>query len=144
MERWRSAPKFKCLTLVPGVDLSLDAHSVQDFFGFGYVVDPKTIYQGISKLPAATTMLIKQGGVPKFRRYWDVRDEAEKWSDAPIGEDELRAKLGAAVKSRLVVRCRDWRVSFGRGRFKRRSCPDGAGNRGQREHVLDQLCRTQI
>ena len=58
---------------VPGLARKVSATAVDDFFTYGYIPDPGTIYEGILKLPAAHSLLVERGSrrvVPQ--RYWSV------------------------------------------------------------------------
>jgi len=99
--------ELKCLLQLPGFDRRLDDFAVEDFFAYGYVPDPRTIYRDTLKLPPACTLLLQAGGARTERRpapqaYWDVRFEP----DAGIGlEDaavELRERLTEAVRLRMI------------------------------------------
>jgi asparagine synthase (glutamine-hydrolysing) len=48
----------------------IDESAVRDFLFHGYVPAPKTIYRGISKLPAGHT-LVWQSGAISIERYWN-------------------------------------------------------------------------
>ncbi len=82
----------------------LDIHAVEDYFAFGYVPDPKTIFQGVKKLPPATRLIVRRGAaVPMPVAYWDVSFRTEGGrSDAAIDE-ALRAALDEAVRMRLIA-----------------------------------------
>ena len=43
--------EIKSLLRVPGIGRTLDHEAVEDFFTYGYVPDPKSIYRSIRKLP---------------------------------------------------------------------------------------------
>lgn len=95
--------ELKCLTLLPGFDASIDPFAVEDYFAYGYIPDPRTIYRNTFKLPPACTLTYRVGAQrPSPRSYWDVSFEA----DGRIGlEDacaELRDRLAEAVRIRMV------------------------------------------
>jgi asparagine synthase (glutamine-hydrolysing) len=88
---------------IPGLSRKIDEQAVDDYFTFGYVPDPATIYTAIRKLPAAHSLEFRRGGpVPQPRRYW-----APQTALHPIGEaeaaTELATRLSAAVGERLVA-----------------------------------------
>jgi asparagine synthase (glutamine-hydrolysing) len=62
------ASELKALTLLGAA--KIDPSAVRDFLFHGYVPAPKTIYQGISKLPAGHT-LTWQAGKVSIERYWN-------------------------------------------------------------------------
>ncbi|GAB4530216.1 MAG: amidotransferase 1, exosortase A system-associated [Parvularculaceae bacterium] len=74
--------------------------AVADYFAFGYVPDPKTIFRDVFKLPPAHCLALEAGGsepAPKPRRYWRL-------DFAP--SDEMAAKSDEAISAELVERFR--------------------------------------
>ena len=96
------ASEIKAILTLPGVDLTIDPEAVADFFTYGYVPDPKTIYTSIRKLPPAHTLLIKRGDQPALRQYWNVLEAAgtEQRSTTP---EELADRLKQAVRYQMVA-----------------------------------------
>lgn len=96
------ASEIKALLTLPGLDFAIDSEAVADFFTFGYVPDPKTIYQQIRKLPPAHTLTLRRGQQPVFRRYWNVLEAAghERRTATP---EELAERLKAAVRYQMVA-----------------------------------------
>jgi asparagine synthase (glutamine-hydrolysing) len=94
--------EIKAILTLPGVDLTIDPEAVADFFTYGYVPDPKTIYTSIRKLPPAHTLLFKRGGQPALRQYWNVLEAAgtEQRSTTP---EELADRLKQAVRYQMVA-----------------------------------------
>jgi asparagine synthase (glutamine-hydrolysing) len=88
---------------VPDLDRRLDLRAVDDFFTYGYVPDPATIFRGIHKLPAGHFLLLRHDGKPPVpQRYWHataaVQDIAEAEAIA-----QLRAWLDDIVAKRLIA-----------------------------------------
>ena len=54
----------------------VDRDALADFLQYGYIADPRSIYQGVSKLEPGTLLEITLGGEPKTERYWSVLDAA--------------------------------------------------------------------
>jgi asparagine synthase (glutamine-hydrolysing) len=79
-------------------DLSPEA--AWDFFSYGYVPTPATIYRRVRKLPAAT-LLRWQGGRIEMRRYWEPAMECLDDSPAAAAA-KVRGWVDAAVESYLV------------------------------------------
>src|SRR6266403_4904017 len=63
------ASEPKVLLAHPAVHPSLDLQSLRQYLSFDYVPAPLSIYEGISKLPAAHTLTLEEGKV-KVERYW--------------------------------------------------------------------------
>ena len=86
------ASEIKALLTLPGVDLTIDTEAVTDFFTYGYVPDPKTIYRAIRKLPPAHTMTLMRGRTPAVAPYWNVLEAAGTETRTATGE-ELAERL---------------------------------------------------
>ena len=66
------ASEIKALLLHPGIGRRIDVRAIEEFFAYGYVPDPRTIYAGIHKLPPGSMLSIARGGGGPLtpRRYW--------------------------------------------------------------------------
>jgi asparagine synthase (glutamine-hydrolysing) len=96
------ASELKAFAPLPGIDRSLSPQAIDDFFTFGYVPDPATIYRGIHKLEAGHFLLVERDGSSNGpQRYWDVpiAPQAISEMDAIVA---LRAHLDESVKIRLA------------------------------------------
>src|SRR5205085_2064997 len=78
----------------------LDREAVADFFTYGYIPDPKSIYTTVRKLAAAHVMIVRKGAAPRIKRYWTPLEALE--TRAEVSTEALVAKLDAAVRSRLI------------------------------------------
>jgi len=95
--------ELKCLTLLPRFDRTLSEHAVEEYFSFGYVPDPRTIYRNAFKLPPAHTLLWAVGTrEPRLRRYWNVSFEPDARITMDEAAEQLRARISEAVRIRLV------------------------------------------
>ncbi len=97
------ASEMAALTAGPGVTRQIRAEAVDDFFAYGYVPEPGTIFEGIFKLPPASTLLLdRRGMAPRIARYWAPPNRAEPCAQAEAAP-LLRQKLTQAVSSCLVA-----------------------------------------
>jgi asparagine synthase (glutamine-hydrolysing) len=95
------ASEMVALAQVPGLSRDIRPQSVEDYFAFGYVPEPHTIFEGVEKLPPAHTLLIRAGGKPLIRRYWSPPAQARMLAE----QDAIPAlvdRLGRAIRKRLV------------------------------------------
>jgi asparagine synthase (glutamine-hydrolysing) len=92
------ASELKALMLLgtPAIDRS----AVRDFLTHGYIPAPKTIYQGICKLPAAHTLTWQAGNV-RIERYWNPSTAIIKRS-AEETLQQLDALLAQVVPDHTV------------------------------------------
>jgi asparagine synthase (glutamine-hydrolysing) len=98
------ASELKSLLLCPEVDRRLDPQAIEEFFAFGYVPDPRSIYRGVRKLAPAHCLVVRRGdSAPEPRAYWDLRvlDGAAAPSDEI--KEELIARLREAVRLRMIA-----------------------------------------
>jgi asparagine synthase (glutamine-hydrolysing) len=98
--------ELKAVMVDPSVPRELDAWAIEDYFTFGYVPEPRTIYAAVKKLEPGTFLCAERGAAePKPVKYWDV------CLDRPPGEikdldatrQELREQLKSSVDRRLVA-----------------------------------------
>ncbi len=95
------ASEMAALARYPGVSRSIRPAGVEDFFAYGYVPEPETIFEGVLKLPPASTLLLDRSGAsPRLRRYWSPPDRAEACSEAeaaPLLREHLTRAVGACL-----------------------------------------------
>lgn len=95
--------ELKALTAHPRLGRETDVRAVEDYFAYGYVPEPKTIYTGAHKLPPAHTLTLRRGApVPAPSEYWDIPFKPLPAMDEREAGEELIARLREAVKIRLV------------------------------------------
>jgi asparagine synthase (glutamine-hydrolysing) len=97
--------ELKALLAIPGISREIDPHAVEEYFAFGYVPDPKTIYRNILKLEPGAYISHRKGArnvTPV--RYWDVPLDGDRHPEGSPKdwEAQLRANLAEAVRKRLV------------------------------------------
>src|SRR5690606_18214947 len=70
--------ELKTITVHPDFSREMDDRAIEDYFAFGYIPDPRTIYKQAHKLAPAHTLLWKVGEpAPRIARYWDVSFEPD-------------------------------------------------------------------
>ncbi len=96
--------ELKSLLLHPELSRTLDPLAVEEYFGYGYVPDPKTIYKGVHKLAPGHILVQRRDDLPASpKQYWDVRfDDVENLSEDEICES-LIEELREAVKIRMIA-----------------------------------------
>jgi asparagine synthase (glutamine-hydrolysing) len=98
------ASEMKALLLHQGVRRELDPLAIEEFFAYGYIAEPRTIFRQIRKLEPGHTLLLRKGSAPPApRRYWDIPFEPLAAASDAYLADELLARLREAVNIRLVA-----------------------------------------
>ena len=88
---------------VPGLQRRVAATAVDDFFTYGYIPDPGTIYDSIRKLPAAHFLkLDRDTRSTQPQRYWAVPTEITR-VDAHEAARALIDQLRHSVAQRMIA-----------------------------------------
>jgi asparagine synthase (glutamine-hydrolysing) len=96
------ASEPKVLLAHPAVRPGLNLNALRQYLSFDYVPAPLSIYEGISKLPAAHTLTLESGQI-KVERYWRLSYQTRQpVPSVPEAADELRQLLADSVRMRLV------------------------------------------
>ncbi len=96
--------ELKTLTVHPEFKRTLDPFAIEDYFGYGYVPEPRTIYQQALKLSPGHTLTLQRGkGLPAPREYWDVPFTPLAPMSEQDAADETISRLREAVKIRMVA-----------------------------------------
>ena len=97
--------ELKALLPHPGLPRRRDARAIEEFFAYGYIPEPRTIFEGVHKLPPGHTLLIEkvQPTLPRTNQYWDIPFADNGLTDMADAELELIERLREAVDIRLVA-----------------------------------------
>jgi asparagine synthase (glutamine-hydrolysing) len=105
--RLRFASSLPALVRAGGVDTSIDPVALHHYMSWHAVVPaPRTILNGVRKLPPATIRVIDPDGSSRERTYWDAtyeRDPAKADWTPRDWEDAILESLRTAVRRRLVA-----------------------------------------
>lgn len=96
------ASEPKALLAHPAVTRQLDLDALREYLSFDYVPAPRSIYKGISKLPAGHILTVENGEI-EIRRYWNLSwNKNGTVSSVGAAAVQLRELLSDAVRMRLV------------------------------------------
>jgi asparagine synthase (glutamine-hydrolysing) len=96
------ASELKALTLVPGFDFNVDERAVYDYFSFGHIQRPRTIWREAREMPPGTTLTIGREGPGASARFWTPRVRAVKTQSQAGWIEEARHELRASVKRHML------------------------------------------
>ncbi|THG33372.1 N-acetylglutaminylglutamine amidotransferase [Naasia lichenicola] len=106
-DRLRFASTLPALLAGGGTDTSIDREALAHYMTFHSVVPaPRTILNGVKKLPPATVRMIEPDGSSRDHVYWVpefTRDESKSDWTSRDWEDALLASLRTAVERRMVA-----------------------------------------
>ncbi len=96
--------ELKSLMLHPGVAREVEPRAVEDYFAYGYIPDPRSIYRGVKKLPPAHVLTCRRGQDPgPPRAYWDLSFRNVQPMTLEEASEELIPRLREAVGMRLIA-----------------------------------------
>jgi len=82
----------------------IDPRAVEDYFAYGYIPEPKTIFSQASKLAPGYSLTIRIGQpVPAPKQYWDLSFANVLQINEQEAEQELIVRLREAVSSHLIA-----------------------------------------
>ncbi len=95
--------ELKALAVHPDLPRDLDVAAIEDYFAYGYIPEPRSIYRAVRKLPPAHSLLWHRGDArPRIEAYWDLAFNEPKLDDLDEAKSELIARLTEATKMRLM------------------------------------------
>ncbi len=94
------ASEIKALLQHPDCPRALDLKALAELFTFRYVPSPKTLFDGIAKLPPAHFMIVSQAGI-QIKRFWNwIPNQRESYDENELIE-EYQHLLEDAVRLQL-------------------------------------------
>jgi len=95
--------ELKSLMAHGGFRSTLDPRAIEDYFAFGYIPEPRTIYLGVAKLPAGHTLTVHRGrDLPAPVQYWDARFTLDHRIGVDDACEELHRRLRESVRLRMI------------------------------------------
>ena len=96
------ASELSALLAAPGVPREIDPAALADYFTFGFIPSPRTIYSGIRKLPARRSLVYAVGRAT-VQAYWDLKHQG--WTDLSrdAASEALWAQLRVATRKRMLA-----------------------------------------
>lgn len=96
--------ELKSLRVHPGLSREIDPAAVEEYFTFGYIPEPRTIFKTVYKLPPGFSLTLRRGeAMLPPRQYWDVGFKPHGATDEQQAGEELIARLKEAVKIRMIA-----------------------------------------
>ena len=95
--------ELKALLVHPDLPREIDPHSVEDYFAFGYVPEPRSIFRNVRKLNPGHMLTVRRGRpLPQPVEYWDVSFTPAPSLSTEEACEELVLRLRESVKIRLI------------------------------------------
>jgi len=95
--------ELKSLMVHPGLGREIDPCAVEEYFAFGYVAEPRSIYAGTKKLPPGHVLKIRRGEPVRAPvEYWDVRFSVTESIGVAEACIELERRLEQSIRLRMI------------------------------------------
>jgi asparagine synthase (glutamine-hydrolysing) len=94
--------ELKALLALPDLSRDIDARAVEEYFAYGYVAEPRSVFRGVWKLPPGHSLTLQTGRPLAPRQYWDLRFDSRVEGPEEELADELVLRLRASVASHLM------------------------------------------
>ena len=95
--------EMKALLAVGEVERRIDLQAVSDYFTYQYIPAPRTIFQGVSKIPAACWMTIDAQGQVHQQRYWQP-EYPDEGNNVALSEQEYTGQLLELLRESVKIR----------------------------------------
>ena len=100
LSRFVFASELKAIVACPAVQRKINMRALCDFFFYRYIPSPRTIWEGICKLPPASILIFREGR-STVRRYWKPSFDASPGIDENA-LNRVGEALAESVKMHLV------------------------------------------
>lgn len=96
--------ELKSLMMHPCLAREIDPLAVEEYFAYGYIPEPRTIFKHACKLPPGFTLTLRRGqprALPK--QYWDMPFTAVAIKDEAAAADELVERMKESIRLRMIA-----------------------------------------
>lgn len=97
------ASELKALTPIPGLAYDVNPAAVHDFFSFGHVRQPRSIYRQVRQLEPGHVLTIGPTGEARQRAFWQASYRPAEPKSPAEWIDEFRERWLRTVKSHMLA-----------------------------------------
>ena len=96
--------ELKSLMMHPCLTREIDPLAVEEYFAYGYIPEPRTIFKGACKLPPGFTLTLKRGKPRALpRQYWDMPFTPVLVKDEASAAEELVERMQESIRLRMIA-----------------------------------------
>jgi len=96
------ASELKALAALPGFERRVSTEALTEYLQFRYVAAPRTIFQGVEKLPPGSYQGFRRSGADSPQRYFQVDLGPERAPGGPSDPAQVRPMFAQAVQRHLM------------------------------------------
>lgn len=95
--------EIPALREAPGLSFDVDEEGVHDFFCFGHVLGPRTIFKQVRALPPGNVLRLGPRGEPSIRSYWSPRIRPVHGRREADWIEETRERVLGTVRQHMLA-----------------------------------------
>ncbi|HEX7970742.1 MAG TPA: XrtA/PEP-CTERM system amidotransferase [Thiobacillus sp.] len=96
--------ELKSLMAHPSLARDIDPLAVEEYFAYGYVPEPRTIFKRACKLPPGFTLTLRRGEMRALpKQYWDMPFTPVPVKDETSATNELVERMKESVRLRMIA-----------------------------------------
>ena len=96
------ASEIPALRAIPGFEFNVDERGVHDFFCFGHVLGPRSIFRQVRAVPPGHVLTIGAIGEPSIEQYWKPRIAPRHGRSEAEWIEETRERVLDTVKRHML------------------------------------------
>lgn len=93
--------EIKAILQAPGIPRRINPEALHDYLTYHWVPAPKSMFDGIHKLPAGHTAVLDEHGL-RIRQYWDLRFSEPLRDSEDVLRERFLAELEESVRIHLL------------------------------------------
>jgi asparagine synthase (glutamine-hydrolysing) len=97
------ASEIPALREIPGFRFSVDERGVHDFFCFGHVLGPRTIFSQVRAVPPGHVLRIGPTGRSRLQRFWEPEVRVQSGRSEAEWVEETRARVLDTVEKHMLA-----------------------------------------
>ncbi|MFC5996700.1 asparagine synthase (glutamine-hydrolyzing) [Pseudonocardia hispaniensis] len=97
------ASELKALADGLGTTLDIDDAALVASLLYYWVPEGRCVYRGVEKLPPGTWLSLRPDGRVERRRYWSIREVAERAAAQGLGDTDLHAVVAESTRRHLLA-----------------------------------------
>jgi asparagine synthase (glutamine-hydrolysing) len=97
------ASEITALREVPGYEFDVDERGVHDFFCFGHVLGPRTIFRQVRSVPPGHVLTLDGMRGPRLNRFWEPKLRTREGRSETDWIEEARERVLATVERHMIA-----------------------------------------
>ena len=97
------ASEIGALRVIPDYEFDVDEQGIHDFFCFGHVLGPRSIFRQVRAVPPGHLLRLSTIGEPDLKRFWEPKLHIREGRSEAEWIEETRERVLATVKQHMIA-----------------------------------------